>query len=98
MTTYICTPYLNQSSRFNPYTPGDTLKVSALGPTEVKAAGATTAADKIFRMLNIGARPHGEVERSLSVGDVVVVEHFDPDLFRVAQVRLACEPHGWKVV
>lgn len=98
MILFTCIPYLNQTSRFDPYTPGDRLKVSSVGVLEIEAENATAAASTVFRLLNADDRPNGAHERSLSVGDVIVVEKGDSGWPNFEGKRLAVEPVGFREV
>lgn len=95
MRVYHCTAYFNKTSRFNPYTEGDTLTPSKLGVLTFMSETPEAAASDVFTALNADDRANGRYERSLSVGDVVVLEADD----NPAHVtRLACEPVGWREV
>lgn len=109
MVTLECIAYFNETSRFNAYTPGDKLTASKLGlmtvevddGAEIEGDLFKIAADKLFAKLNRDDRPNGAFERSLSVGDVIVVELPTPCCSECpgwVTKRLACEPVGWKVV
>lgn len=98
MTTYTITPFLNETSRFDPYSPGDTLKRSVMAFTDVRADGIPAALSTMFRLMNADDRPNGKVERSLSVGDVLMVEWLDYDTLSVKQERYACDPVGWRKI
>jgi hypothetical protein len=98
MRQFTVIPYLNQTSRFDPYTRGDELKVSAAGVLDVRAESHTAAASQVFAMLNADDRPNGAVERSLSVGDVLVVETGDSGWPNFEGKRLAVDPVGFREV
>lgn len=93
MTTFTCTALFNLTSSFSSFSSGDRLEVSKLGRVEVKAADVYDAAEEFFTMLNRDDRPNGSYERSLSVGDVIVVEDETG-----THTVLACDPHSWREV
>lgn len=57
------------------YRSGDPLEPSTLGYLDLEAETPEAAAEQLFRLLNEDARPNGKVERSLSVGDIALVEN-----------------------
>lgn len=97
MPSFTCIAYFNETrgSRFERYVPGATLVASKLGPLDVEAESHEEVADKVWRMLNMDDRPNGKFERSLSVGDVLVIERVGPD---ADTKRLAAESVGWREV
>ena len=98
--------YFNATSRFDPFRPGDTLVPSRVFKdydTRIEVLGIPfadqldTLAESIFIIGNMDARPNGRTERSVSVGDVVVVHTPDGDIpmavERIGYRRL--EPDEW---
>jgi len=55
------------------YRKGDPLRPSQI-MVEVDAATPQAACDEVFRVLNEDERPNGQIEPSLSVGDLVALE------------------------
>ena len=98
MRQFTVIPYLNQTSRFDPYTRGDTLKASSVGVLEFEAPSHLAAASYVFALLNADDRPNGAHERSLSVGDVLVVETGRSGWPDFEGKHLAIEPHGFREV
>lgn len=89
--------FFNESHPFEHYRAGDVLKASHLGPQSYEDFGRNDEGDNewlracehMFRILNADDRPNGKYERSLSVGDVVVLEQGD-------EVRAFwCDSFGW---
>ena len=80
--------YYNESSRFMPAEVGDRLR--RVVELMIAADEPEEAADVVFRAMNhvdgseVEMVPDGE--RSMSVGDVVLI----------GDVALACEPFGWR--
>lgn len=58
----------------NGYRSGDPLVPTSLGYLPVEAATPEGAAEQLFYLLNRDERPNGRNERSLSVGDIALVE------------------------
>lgn len=56
------------------YRDGDILEPSRLNPLSIEAKSAEEAAETAFWLLNADARPNGQEERSLSVGDVLLID------------------------
>lgn len=98
MPTYSATAYLNRTSRFHPYTEGDTLEPSLVGLHIIEADNPKQAAARVFEIQNRDDRPMGTVERSLSVGDVVVVSRDTKLAWLAPTHRFACDPVGWRKI
>lgn len=103
MTTFACRAFFNETSRFDPYTPGDTLTCSARGFMDIERDGTLApiaAANEVYRRMNVEDRSGTDWahERSLSVGDVISVEWADADTGTIRQARYAVEPFGFREV
>jgi hypothetical protein len=73
MTKYIAHQYFNESrNRFFKWEPGDTMTKSEY-TYHVEADTPEEAAEQAFMYFNRDNRPNGRTERSLSVGDLVVL-------------------------
>ena len=96
MPRFTCIPFFNETSRFEAFTRGDRLTASKLGPLEIEAGTHEAAATKVFALLNSEDRPNGAFERSLSVGDVIVVERGESGRENFEGRHLAVEPHGFR--
>jgi hypothetical protein len=90
--------FFNESHRFDSYRKGDPLTPSRLAPLVYTDYGENNEVDnewlrtceRVFQYLNADNRPNGEYERSLSVGDVVVVTCD-------GETRaFGCEPQGFR--
>jgi len=95
---FVVTPFFNETSRFEPHRKGDKLTRSEMAFTDIDAETATDAAGKMFARMNADNRPNGKTERSLSVGDVLMIEWFDLDRLLVRQIRLAVDPVGFRPI
>jgi hypothetical protein len=56
------------------YNESSPMKPSMVGDIPVDVESVEQAADEVFVLLNMDDRPNGQHERSLSVGDVVLVK------------------------
>ena len=85
MPRFTARPLFNEGpGRFQGLRPGDPL-VASETVLAVEAADAGVAAEQVFAALNRDERPNRRSERSLSVGDVVVLieEHGRPTAWAV---------------
>jgi hypothetical protein len=77
---YTFTAYFNteRDAMWKGYMDGDALIPSTVYVDyPVAGTGVTHAASNVFGMLNMDDRLNGQVERSLSVGDVVCIDGLD---------------------
>ena len=89
--------YFNQTpgSQFMAYHQGDALTPSRLNPIVVDASAHhadQALLEQVFSTLNADERPNGRFERSLSAGDVVVLER------EGIRTAYACDAVGWRPV
>lgn len=93
MPRYLARPIYNEGpGRFRGLRPDDRLVASATELT-VEAGTPEAAAELVFATLNRDDRPNARIERSLSVGDVVVLAGPDGP-----SVALAVEAIGFRRV
>lgn len=73
--------------------PTDTFIVGWEGNVDVGSLDPRAAADAVYALHNADDRPSGKVTRSMSTGDVVVLEWRQDGL--AMRAALACAPIGW---
>jgi|SRR4051812_16634747 hypothetical protein len=92
--TYRVHMYLNESAHmFITWEPGDALRRSDYS-LDIVAESPEEAADAMFAAFNRDDRPNGQVEHSLSVGDVLLLvpqEQAFPSI-------LLCASAGWTTI
>lgn len=96
LTNGLVSVYFNATSRFMPYTAGDTMVPSRVFrdfDTHINVLSGytiTDAAESMFILGNMDSRPNGQTERSISVGDVIVIHTPDDG------VPMAVEMFGFR--
>lgn len=88
---YGANAYFNQSSVFQPYTPGDVMTLSTMVVLP-EAETPVDAAEQVFALMTAGGRPNSN-ERRLSVGDVVKIIEADGTTH-----WFAVEPVGFRAI
>lgn len=85
------TPLVIEGKRYSQYMdgwkPGVPLKPSVLGTLTIYASNEQAAAAAVYLTLNRDDRANGQIEPSLSIGDVIVVSNHDSDIpYAVADI------------
>lgn len=97
----IALAYFNQrpEAMLEGFVDGDELRPSALDEIVVRSGTPESAANVIWGLMNEDDRPNGQIERSLSVGDVVRVDvPAEHDGGTGHRVWLACDLIGWREI